>query len=175
MEVFWYNELSMENSFKNQIEENKPTTGVFTKRELIDHIYQGDSLPKNKKFLRTDEGGVFKYFDLELAIGFSLKDVEKVFPYIKIGNEIVGLAQLHQSEKGSKKYWVSFVSVDPKFQEKGYASKLIEEIMKYAKSRNITLETSSYKEIGFERLRNVLHREAEKYGVVLHDEENKMY
>lgn len=165
----------MENSFNNQIEKNKPTVGVFTKQELVDYIYEGESLPKNKRFLRTEDGGVFKYFDLELAIGFSLKDIEKVFPYIKVRNEIVGISQLHQSEKGSKNYWISFISIDPTFQEKGYATKLIEEIMKYAKSRDITLETSSYKEIGFERLHKVLHREAEKYGVVLHDEENKMY
>lgn len=154
--------------------ENSPvSTETLTKAELLNLIYKDESEPQDKRFLPTKDGGVFKYLYLPDIISSLNPQKEILFPVVRVGDEIVGLAQLEKSPYKENCYWVSFISVDPAYQGNGYASKLIEEIFSFAKKENISLKASSYKEDGFLKLKDKLKQEAEKTGVVWEDEEKR--
>ncbi len=89
------------------------------------------------------------------------------YPVVEVENKIVALAELekspHQGEENI--YWIKFISVDPEYQRQGYASKIAEEIFKYARDKGITLQSSSCTEVGFEKLKDKLNELAKKYSV----------
>ena len=148
-------------------------TGTYSLEELSKLILGENpySLKINdERFLPTEKGGVFKYFDYNLAIErdpLTGEIPQKFFPYVKKGETIVALAQLSESmykkDDEEKVFSISFVSVDPKFQGKGYASKLLEEIFLFAKEHKIILQNSTYTEEGEEKLFNLIQRLREKY------------
>jgi len=37
------------------------TTRIITRKDLMEEIYQGESLPQDERFLPTEQGGVFGY------------------------------------------------------------------------------------------------------------------
>ncbi|MFA6251128.1 MAG: GNAT family N-acetyltransferase [Candidatus Paceibacterota bacterium] len=135
------------------------TTQTLNASELIDLIYKGNNLPQDNRFLPTEEGGVFGYFNLMHA------GRDNKFPVVKEGDKIVGLSELEKSPYSDKTFWIQFLSIDPKYQNKGYASKLGEEIFRFAKQEGYSLETSSYTEIGYEKLKGLFNKLAEEYSV----------
>jgi GNAT superfamily N-acetyltransferase len=96
---------------------------------------------------------------------------ENRFPVVKEGNKIVGLSELEKSPYTDKTFWIQFLSVDPKYQNKGYASRLAEEIFRFAKQEDYSLETSSYTEVGYEKLKDLFNKMAQKYSVNFIDKE----
>jgi GNAT superfamily N-acetyltransferase len=144
------------------------TTEILTTDALVEIIYKGKNLPQDKRFLSEEEGGVFKYPPLE-GISFYEKDI--FFPILKVGDEIVGLSKLEKDPYKNKNLWILFISIDPKYQNKGYASRLAEEIFRYAKKEGYSLETSSYTEIGYEKLKSLFNKLAEEYSVKFFDKE----
>ena len=138
------------------------TTETLTTDALIEIIYRGKNLPQDKRFLSKEEGGVFGYSALEET---SIYKEDFHFPVIKIGDKIIGLSKLQKDPYKDKNYWIQFLSIDPKYQEKGYASKLAEEIFRFAKQEGYSLETSSYTEIGYEKLKDLFNKLAEQYSV----------
>lgn len=141
------------------------STKTLNSEELINLVYKGNNLPQDVRFLPVEEGGVFEYFSLMHA------GRENKFPIIKEGDKIVGLSELEKSPYADKTFWIQFLSIDPKYQGKGYASKLAEEIFRFAKENDYTLETSSYTEEGYEKLKAVFNKLAEKYSVDFIDKE----
>lgn len=141
------------------------TTTTLNSSELVDLVYKGNNLPQDYRFLSEEEGGVFKYFSL-MHMGR-----ENKFPVVKENNKIVGLSELEKSPYSEKTFWIQFLSIDPKYQNKGYASKLAEEIFRFAKQEGYSLETSSYTEIGYEKLKTLFNKLAEKYSVNFIDKE----
>lgn len=163
---------SMDGKFpKNIIEKIPFERGVLSQQALAEIIYQGEHLPKDKRFLRLEQGGVFRYFHINELFD---KTSEKFYPYIKESSEIVALCELEKDPSDEMNFWIKFISVDPKFQGKGYATKLIETIMEFAKEKGVKLEASMYSEIGNERLKSVLHREADKLGIQVKDREKDL-
>lgn len=150
--------------FKYSVEVIKPEVKILSSDELLELVYKGQSLPQDTRFLSVEKGGVFTYF--------SLKDVEsihggtKYYPTVSVDNVIVGLAELEQ-DPAEHNYWIKFVSVDPEYQGKGYASALIKEIFRFAKDGNFTLEPSYYSKQGSEKLKSVVERTATETGVKL--------
>ncbi len=70
-------------------------TKTITSDELIDYIYQGESLPRDNRFLSIENGGVFKYFNIcDLTGAYSDK---KFYPFIEINNEIIALSELEEN------------------------------------------------------------------------------
>mgnify|MGYP003527977158 FL=1 len=62
----------MENTPLNNPERKEtviPELKIISDKELVDLIYQKKSFPQDNRFLPVDQGGVFKYFDLEDIIG----------------------------------------------------------------------------------------------------------
>ncbi|MFA6446051.1 MAG: GNAT family N-acetyltransferase [Candidatus Paceibacterota bacterium] len=142
--------------------ETLTTLTTLTTDALIEIIYRGKNLPQDKRFLSKEEGGVFEYSALE---GTSINKEDFHFPVIKIGDNIIGLSKLQKDPYKDRNYWIQFLSIDPKYQEKGYASKLAEEIFRFAKQKGYSLETSSYTGIGYLKLKGLFRKLAEKYSV----------
>ena len=145
----------------------------MTAEELQDIVYQGHFLPKDKRFLDIEDGGAFEYFTPRIFGKQNLKNC--VFPVVKKGDLIVGLAEVEKSPyKGQENVvWVKFISIDPKYQGRGYASKLLDSIFRYAKDNNLVLEISVYSLEGWEKLKKKNKELAEKYGVKIIDREEK--
>lgn len=139
-------------------------SGVMTKDQLAELIYKNQSLPQDRRFLPFNEGGVFKYFWLS-DLTQIYEDADLAFPYIKEDGVVVALAKLMKGSKGKNTLAISFVSVDPKYQGKGYASKLYDEIFRYAKEKNMSVASTPYSDDGHRQLKTLGSRYAEKYGV----------
>ncbi len=148
-------------------------TKIFSAKELIDHIYKGDSLPQDSRFLPTEEGGVFRYFHPGEIIESS-RSPEKFYPVIEINNEIVGLAELQKNPYEENTYWVKFMAVDPLYQGNRYASQLVEKIFEFAKEKQATLEASSYSEEGWSKLKPVFSKISKETNVIWVDKDIKI-
>lgn len=159
-----------ENNF-NKIENKEGpsvSTETISEDKLREIIYQGRSFPQDKHFLDYKEGGVFKYFDLaDLVRDINRKD--KLFSLVREGDLIVGLGELEKDPFKDKNYWVKFLSVDPRYQEKGYASRLAKEIFQFAKQAGVSLEASVYSEIGHQKLKPLFKKLADESSVVFID------
>jgi len=154
---------------KNENKEGlRITTEIINYDDLFDIIYNIKSTPLDERFLRTEDGGVFKYFDIK---EFAENRDRKFFPVVKVGDKIVGLSELLKDPLNNKNLWIQFLSVDPKEQNKGYASMLVKEIFEFAKYNGYSLESSSYKEKGYEKLRPVFLKLAKEYSVKFIDKE----
>jgi len=154
-------------------EEPELITKTLTSSELVDFIYKGEALPQDERFISQDKGGVFKYFDLS-EITNPLSRGERFFPLIELEGEVIGLAELEKKPEDSKTFWIKFLSIDSEYQNKGYASKLAEEIFRFAQKEDISLETSSYSEIGYQKLKSLFKRLAEEMSVNFIDTERKI-
>lgn len=85
------------------------------------------------------------------------------------------MAELQQNPYEEKVYWIQFVSVDPKYRDKGYGSKLIREVFRFAKEKGIILEASAYSPSGYEKLKPLQKRLAEEMGVEFRDMERRIF
>ncbi|MCB9809343.1 GNAT family N-acetyltransferase [Candidatus Nomurabacteria bacterium] len=144
--------------------EKSPESQTLTREELKEIIYQGERLPQDSRFFASDKGGVFKYFDISDVIdGYE----EKYFPAVKNPNGvIVGISEIEKSPYDENIFWIKYISVDPEFREKGYASMIAHEIFSFAQKKNLTLEASSYSsDEGFNKLKPLLNRLADETGV----------
>jgi len=142
--------------------ENPVESKIISPKELMDIIYKGESIPQDNRFLSIDNGGVFKYFDPRDLFD----NIEnKVYSIIKNDKEIAALGELEKNPYSQDTYWIKFLSVDQIYQGNGYASILAEEIFKFAKNNNISLESSSYTTEGQEKIKDVFKRLAEKFMV----------
>lgn len=159
----------MENLKFEKKEELEIKTETITSDVLIDLIYRGKGEPQDKRFMSKGKGGVFENFDPTRLDHRG----DKFYPIVEVGTKIVGLAELEKSPFQDKTFWLKLLSIDPEYQNMGYTHKLAEEMVKFVKGKNFTLETSSYNEKGFEKLKGLLKRLAEKYLVEFIDKEDK--
>lgn len=151
----------MENKFENK-EDLPSATETINAETLSGLIYRGESLPQDNRFLSVEEGGVFKYFNLRSVID----DMgNRFYSLVKIGEKIIGLSELENDPYKEKNLWIKFLSIDPEYQDKGYASKLAEEIFHFAKQEGFTLEGSSYNDEGYKKLKPLLNRLANELSV----------
>ena len=148
----------------NSPESPEISTKILSSDELKDLIYKDNHLPEDERFAHQEEGGVFKYFDTKT---FDRRTEEKFYPVITVGDIIAGLSELEKSPYNENRYWIKFISVDPKYQNKGYASLLAEEIFKFIKEHNAELQLSYYTPDGELKLKDVLERLSEKYSIPL--------
>lgn len=163
----------MERGQKELHEQFNVQAKTISGEELLDRIYKGESLPQDERFMPIEKGGVFKYLNLSELTG--LQGVRnKHFPTVESNGEIIGLAELEESPYEENSLFIKFVSVDPNFQDQGYGSKLIEEIFKFAKENDYSLQSSMYSDDGFTKLKPKLNELSEKYEVKFIDTDNKI-
>jgi GNAT superfamily N-acetyltransferase len=141
-------------------------TRVIARQDLVEKIYQGEPLLRDERFLPTEQGGVFGYFDLDDLRPLSGGE-NKFFPIAEINNEIAGLAELEVDPYKDKNLWIKFVSVDPKYQGHGCASKLVQEMFEFAKNQGCSLEESLRSPEGEIKLKRLIRESAEKFHVKL--------
>jgi RimJ/RimL family protein N-acetyltransferase len=149
----------MNNKFENAENPNY-TSETITADELIQIIYRNENIPQDSRFSLIENGGVFKYFNI-LDILNNQKN--KFYSIINVGNKIIGLCELEKSPYQEKVFWIKFLSIDQEYQGQGYASKLAEEIFRFAKQEHYTLEGSSYSDEGDKKLKPLFNKMAEKY------------
>ena len=154
------------NTFENK-EQIKKESEILSADELLEIIYKGASLLQDTRFLPMDEGGVFKYFYPRDVTGISRFPSKKLFPVAYEGDKVVGLSELEQDPKDTQNFWIKFVSVDPKYQNKGYASELLRQIFQFAKDNRYTLQPSFYSGQGLEKLKKVIEKLSVEMGVDL--------
>jgi len=145
---------------------------TITSDELLNFIYKGKSLPQDNRFLPIEKGGVFKYFDINDLTGD--RKEKKFYPLIEVNNGIIALSELEEDPYKQQSFWIKFVSVDPKYRGLGYASKLVEEIVRFAKEREFSLESSSQSEEGYLKLKPLFNKLTEKYSVNYIDADKKI-
>ena len=145
--------------------ENFPEAETMTGDQLFELIYKGDSLPQDSRFLSLDKGGVFKYFVIQNLINIHKKRENFFYPIIKVDDKIVAICELEKSPYEENLLWITGVSVDPAYQDKRYASMVLEETFRFAKETGVALLGSQYSEKGLIKLKSVCHRLADKYGV----------
>ncbi len=138
---------------------------ILERDELKKLIYQDSNIPDGR-FVDPDHGGVFHYFDLDEVIN-PLNQDRMVFPIIKENDLIVGIIDMEYSPTQERVAWVKGVSVDPKYQDKGYSSKLLEKMFEYAQRNNLILQISKYGQTGDgeKKLQKPTERLAKQYGV----------
>jgi len=148
---------------------------TVTAEEFIDIIYNKNQILEDKRFFKSEDGGVFKYFDANDVLSGLKMGGDKFYSFIKTENLVVGICELQKNpyvEKNS--YWIKMVSIDEKYQNQGLASKLIAEVIRFAKENNMTLEASSYKDEGYQKLKHILNRQSKEMGVEFIDTEGKI-
>lgn len=141
---------------------------VIGVEDLKNIIYKGKQTVQDFRFLPLDKGGVFRYFNLRDIVGAFTKNLEnKYYPVAELNEEIAGMAELERDPYRENNLWIKFISVDPKYQGQGCASKLIEDIFKFAKEQGCSLEESFYSDDGEQKLKKIVRESAEKFGVEL--------
>ncbi len=110
----------------------------------------------------------FKYFDNGLDFTY-IDDV--YFFVLYIGDKMVGLAHIRKSPYINKTYWLSYLSILSKFENKGYASKLTEYIFKWFSDNELQFETSSYTEVGYLKLKPLFNKLSKLYNVKFIDKD----
>jgi len=149
----------------NNIKENKEdkiSTKILSREDLFDIIYKETSEFPDRRFSHPDKGGVFKYFDVR---GGSIFPDSMHYPVISVGDNIVGIGELKQNPHNDKNFWIGHISIDPEYEGLGYASKLAKSIFAFAKEIGYSVETSSYSDVGFQKLKPLFNKLAKEYGV----------
>jgi len=154
--------------------ESYPGSEVLTRQSLKDLIYQGECFPQDDRFKNTKDGGVFQYFSISDVIdGYT----EKYFPISRNQDGlVVGISEMEKSPNEENIFWIKYISVDSQFRDKGYATKVAQEIFKFAKENGCILKASSYSTPeGLSQIRPLLSRMAENSGVELIDYNKKIF
>lgn len=116
------------------------------------------------RFMRKNDGGdkAFKYFSY---MDYQIEPTNVKFFVIKVNDLIVGMAHIRKSANKENTWFLSHLSMDQLYTNKGYASQLSEYMFKWFKDNGITFETSSYTEEGYVKLKPLFNRLALKYDV----------
>lgn len=131
---------------------------VMTARKFRTIVYGDSSLPR-KRFCSIGNGGVFYYF-----VPSDLKDwKDDLYFVVKKKTKIVGLSKLEKIPYKNKTFWIAFLSIDPEYQDQGYATRLAEFIFEFFSCMGCILENSVYSKEGMVRLKPLFTRLAEKY------------
>ena len=128
-------------------------------RNIIDK-YRDTS--DEKRFLKSEDGGVFKYFHPDALYG---NKTNKFYSIVKVNEKIIGLCLLGEDTYKEKTFGLGFLSIDPEYQGQGYASKLAEESFKFAKKEGYSILGTPYSDEGDKKLKPLFTKLADKFGV----------
>lgn len=99
---------------------------------------------------------------------------------VEKNNEIIAVLKLKEGGNYSlknNKYnnWISYISVNKDFKNKGYSKILIEECFKYLKKNKKEILVSGYTKEGFQKLKKTIKDMSKKYEVNYSDEDKVTY
>jgi GNAT superfamily N-acetyltransferase len=149
---------------------------TLSPKQLLDEIYGKNHSEPDARFTRFNKsaGGVFKYFDLEYISRQFREDDTRIFPVVREGSQIVGIAELERNPHDRNELWIKSIDVDPSFQGKGYASKLLAAVVSVAKAQGCSLLASAYSDEGWLMLKDKLGSIAREAGVTLKDNQSRI-
>ena len=171
-----YVDLPEELPNKEEVNKNNQKKLFESEGEITFHTFQdghefykyistnGPNGEFDLRFVRKNDGGkkAFKYFSYN---DYDLEPHNVKFFVIKINDVIVGMAHIRKSANKENTWFLSHLSMDESFTDKGYASQLSEYMFKWFRDNGITFETSSYSEEGYVKLKPLFNRLALKYDV----------
>lgn len=151
---------------------------MYIKQTIRQYINESDNNIFSKIYTGRDflalyntkikEINSFKYF----CNSMDFNDFDNVYFFVLYnGENMVGLAHIRKSPYIDNTYWLSYLSILPKHENKGYASMLSNYIFKWYSDNGIQFETSSYSEQGLIKLKPLFNRLANKYNVSFIDKE----
>lgn len=155
-------------SFRAYLRENNGQIKNLSSIEFFHSLYpMGGGFPIKKYKDLQDRIKYFHWDDFNNEMySAGLKDkIIRYFIYYQ-DNNIRGILKLQQDiETNSDILYITYLSVDPRYQKLGIASKLSEEAFKWCKENNKTLKPTLYSKIGFEKLKPLWYKLADKYNV----------
>lgn len=98
--------------------------------------------------------------------------VDVRFFVLLLNDKIIGLAHIRKSPYQTNTYWLSYLSILEKYQNKGYSSILAESVFKWFSEEKMTFLNSSYSKDGFLKLKKIFNKLAIEYNVNFIDNEN---
>lgn len=142
---------------------------VMSTDQLLNYIYEGDSLPVKKHFFDETR---FKFYANDS------NKFNKLWTYVCLwqDGEIIGLCKLgksYEDKQFGNALSIWFFEIDSKYQGQGYAKKLAELVFKYCATHKTRLSTSTYTEMGKERIAKLFDEMAQKYKVHFIDRDGK--
>jgi GNAT superfamily N-acetyltransferase len=149
----------------------KPTPvleyGVFLDTELADFIHgQSEDNEGNKYHHELVQR--LKFYDGQVVPHYSHKDTQYVWFIAFDDNKIVGMLKyktggVESSEQPNYCNWMHFVVVDKEYEGLGIATQLINLLFLYANLSKLSILQSAYTQVGWDRIRKVFKRVAERY------------
>lgn len=135
------------------------------------NYYSGEDFIREVYHDNIDRINEFKYFNNRSDFN-ELHNV-KLFTII-LNNEIVGLAHIRKNPYIENTYWLSYLCIIEKHENKGLASILSKYIFNWFKKENIQFETSSYSESGFIKLKPLFNKLSKELNVAFIDKETNI-
>lgn len=133
---------------------------IFTDSELFKLVYGDGGYPNDDTI--SDRIKFFTYNDLHRNDFYGHIWIVKFFR-----NKIIGIIRLFKDQykysvypgyKSGEIYTVSYFSIDPKHQGKGYATDMARVMFSYVKENSIPLRMTGYTTIGYKVLKPLLKR-----------------
>lgn len=125
---------------------------------------------------RTLEIGKIKYYDgipyslthKDLEYYFLIATVEAPSQYNKkeTTNKVVGMVQLQKSPYDDGVMWLNFIEVDKKYQHKGIAKQLSENMCEFLKDKPWKLERSTPSKDGLKYIKSTIDDLLNRYRIV---------
>lgn len=141
---------------------------VLNTDELEQMIEQGNAELK-RRMKSPEDGGAFTYFFPDITFDHRMRD-RSMHVVVNENGNVVGIGKLTKMINQTDVYEIAAVSVDPEFQGRGYARKMLEEMFRLAREKHWTLVSSGYSTDGKEKLEKIDRELAEKYQVTFFDE-----
>jgi GNAT superfamily N-acetyltransferase len=142
-----------------EIENQDIRTITISGVELIDRIYKGETLPQDNRFRDINKGGVFEYLRLNELV----RDPNPTFfSILELNGKIIGIAGLMENPNDKKNFWFTSISIDPKYQGKGYSRKLIDEVFNFSEKHADSIKLSTYSPMGTERIKRYIEEKRKK-------------
>jgi len=149
---------------------NSPIVKIHTSSELYDILVDYNLDNPFEAIDKLDKS--IKYFRNSLH-NCDHKSTNYFF-CLYVNGEIVGIVKYKVGGCYSFMYpeynnWISYVSINPKHQSKGYSKLLLDELFKFTQERNLSILSSGYTKKGYNRIRPYMRKLAEKYNIDFKD------
>jgi len=122
--------------------------------EKLWHLPENEELHKRIKYLSSG------YSDYKEEIDWLCLE----------GRKIVGVAGFKNNPYDKNDMWITFISVDPDYREKGIGQELARKVIQFAAKHKLSVTPSSYTAMGQKSLKKIIDTEAEKLGVTVNKE-----
>lgn len=139
---------------------------IYNRDEFYNYVYTHKNGEMSGRFKYRNDMGKKRFRYMQLDHDFKEFKNEPVYFFTIKENDLdVGIAHIRKSPHIENTFWLSYLCIDPYYENKGYATKLSTFIFEWFRDNNYQFETSSYTEAGFVKLKPLFNRLAKKFNV----------